>query len=240
MAAQADAAFHVALHGHVDLRRLKPVVHEFQYGEAHHHPGAADQGHGAGGIKPGPGDDLGHHPHIAVPITFRLVHRHVHPEVEAAAPALQFLGVEQVLGSPGAVDHLDIAELAPMLEQVIQGRPQGRQPQAPGDNQDVLARHPVHRPGDPEGTPHSQNLSPFQAADGPGDVPHVADGVHQGSRASRIAADGDGHLAGPEDIEHVELARGKGKVRRPLGPGQLQGIGVGGLPLHFLDHKRGR
>ncbi len=72
-----------------------------------------------------------------------------------------------------------------------------------------------------------------------GDVAHVPDGVDQGRGLGRVAADGDGDFAGAEGVEHVELARGKGKVRGAVGPGQVQGIGVGGLPLHFLDHKRG-
>ena len=125
------------------------------------------------------------------------------------------------------------------LQQVIQRRPQGRQPQAAGDNQDVLARHPVHRPGDPEGTPHSQHLSPLQAADGPGDVPHVPDGVHQGFGAGRIAADGDGHLAGPEGIEHVELARGKGKVRRARRPGSGPGYRCRRSPASLFGPQKG-
>ena len=159
VAAQADAAFHVALHGHEDLLRLQAVAHEFLHREAHHDAGAADQGHGAGRIEPGPGDELGHHPDVAPPVGVGGVHGDVDPEVETAAPALQLPAVEQVLGGAGPVDQLDVAEFAPVLQKVIQGRPQGRQPQAPGDDQDVVARHSATGQGAPKG-PRTPSTSP--------------------------------------------------------------------------------
>ena len=77
--------------------------------------------------------------------------------------------------------------------------------------------HLRHRPGGAEGTPHSQLRAGASLTDSPGDVADVADRVDQGFGAGRVAADGDGHLAHPEGVEHVELPGRKGKVRRPPG-----------------------
>ncbi len=67
MAAEADGALHVALHGDVDAFGRDAAVLQFSNGETHHNLGAADEGDRLGRIEDSARDEGGDEADVAPP-----------------------------------------------------------------------------------------------------------------------------------------------------------------------------
>src|SRR5690348_6732313 len=76
VAAEADGAFHVALHGDVHGVGRNPGGGETGDGKSHHHLRPADQGDGIGRIEGGAGYQRGDHADTTTPVAAGMVDRH--------------------------------------------------------------------------------------------------------------------------------------------------------------------
>ena len=110
--------------------------------EAHHDSGAADKRRRLPGIEARVRNEIGDHPHAAVPFRPGAVHRGMHPDIKPAPPALQFPAEEHLPGGAGPVNQFNIAIELTMRENLVDNRPQGGQSQAAGHNNDISDPRP--------------------------------------------------------------------------------------------------
>ena len=137
-------------------------------------------------------------------------------------------------GARADQDHHPPVTVA-VAKRVIDDRPQRRQPQAPGDQQEIAPRGDVDGPRLSEGTAHAHHLAGRERAQGArhgAERPYRVHGVGRG----RIAAHRDRRLAHAERVQHVELAGGERAARRR--PFQPQGHHVGDLVVDGADADR--
>ena len=160
-----------------------PTVDQRVDGEAHHDLGTADQRPGVVRIEAAAPDQLGHDADLAAPAAGGVVDGDIHLQVELAAPTLQFLAVQDVLGRPGAVHDADIAVGRTVGENLVDGRTQRREADADGHDDDVAALEVLDRPGRPIGAAHADDLPDAQLPHGVGHVADGARGVGQWSPA---------------------------------------------------------
>jgi hypothetical protein len=206
MAAQADGAFHVALHGHVDAIRGDARILQRAGRIAHHDLGTADQGDRPGRIKARAGYQRGHHTHVAVPSRIGMIDGDVDLDVEPAAPPLQFIAEENLVGPPHARqdDHAPVVLANP--KQMVDRGPQRRESEAAGDHDDVAPQRLLHRPGAAIRAAHADDAAHLEVRDRGAHGADRAHGVHDAAAIGRITAQADRDLAPAEGIEHVELA----------------------------------
>src|SRR5271167_967420 len=86
MSAEAQGAFHIALHRDVNMLSRYPALLQLSSSEAHHDLGTTDQCHGVGWVKRCSGDKLRDNPDTAVPGTCSAIHRDVHLQAEVRSP----------------------------------------------------------------------------------------------------------------------------------------------------------
>ena len=98
VAAEADGAFHVALHREVDRARpARPPSCKRGDREAHHDLRAADQGDGVRRIEGGARDQRRHHADVAAPVGAGVVDGDLDVDVEPPPPALELAAEEDVV-----------------------------------------------------------------------------------------------------------------------------------------------
>ena len=156
-------------------------------------------------------DEVGHHPDVAAPVTGGRVHGDLDVQVEPAAPGGQLFRVQQVGRGARAVEQHDPPVAVPVREQVVEGGPHRRHPDAAGHDHHIAALGLGHRPVRPVGPAYADLLARLPRAQRVRDRAHVADRVPDRAGRFGIAADRDRHLADPEGVQHVELARLEGE-----------------------------
>src|SRR5689334_7728035 len=110
VAAEADGAFHVALHGDVYGVGRDPGGGEPGDGKSHHHLRTADQGDGMRRIEGGAGYQRGDDADAAAPIAAGMINGDGKVDVEAPAPALELVLEQDVVGPPHPDEEDDAPE----------------------------------------------------------------------------------------------------------------------------------
>src|SRR5208337_4102330 len=103
MTAKADTAFHVAFRGQIGALRRHASLQQLHHSKAHHDLGAANHGESVGWIERRARDHCGHNAHVATPGAGSTIDRDLNLQVKLAAPLLQFMTIEHVLGSTRAI-----------------------------------------------------------------------------------------------------------------------------------------
>ena len=83
----------------------------------------------------------------------------------------ELVAVQEVGRRAAAVEQRDLAVLGAVLQDVVERRPQGREPDAAGDDDDVAADGLLDRPRVPERPAYAQHRSRSRGADGLRDRP---------------------------------------------------------------------
>src|SRR5271169_3985184 len=122
MPAQADRAFHVALHRDKNPVHGQPALPQRIHREPHHDLRPAHHCHCMIRIDWRTRDQRRYDTHIAAPIRLGVVDRDRNVDIETSLPRLEFSPVEDVGGTPRAVDHDDPPVTLPMGEYVIDYR----------------------------------------------------------------------------------------------------------------------
>ena len=206
MAAETDAAAHVALEREEDPLVRHAALPQRLDGEVDHHLGPADEGGHGVGPELGRSSSFGTTPTLPFQRRVGRVDGDLHGEL--VAPVRELVGVEQVARRARAVEHGHGAEAAPPRERVEDDRAQRREPDAAGDDDDVPALRRLDRPAVAERAAQAEHGAGLRGADR---VRHRADVAHReddGSPGcSGRAADRDRHLPHAERVHHHELAR---------------------------------
>src|SRR6266571_989386 len=238
-AALAQAALHPVLQRRVDLFVRKAELFQHRQGELDHDRRPADQGDGVFGRRGRFFENGRHETDLAVP--FGAVAPRIDGLYQAHIPPLlplpQLPFVDQISLRPGAVDDRDVAELVAQVQAVPDQGSQGRQGDAPGDEDQILAVELFHRVGVAVGASDPHGVADFQAAQLLG---HPADGTETALDVSfpgRGRGDAEGGLSGSEGGVFGELAGTEGKVLPDLSilEDQLEGAYVRSLVDDLRD-----
>src|SRR3974390_1112308 len=235
VAAQTDAAFHVALHGKVGALHRDTAPLEFHGGEAHHDFRTAYKRRGIARVEGGAGNHGGDDPNVAAPGTGGAIHGDLNFEIEFAAPVLQFVAVEDVFRGAGTVEENNLTVLFALCHQTVEGGPERRKADASGYDDDVTSGSVFDGPVRAERSANAEHVAPSQQAHGFGNGADDARGVLEHGRRSRIAADRDGYLTNAIYIKHVELAWAEREALGGVGGHDFEGKGVVGLLPHALN-----
>ena len=163
-------------------------------------------------------DELRDDADVAAPVGAGRVDGDLDADVEPAAPALELLAEEQVVGRPAAVEDDELAEVVAVRERVVDRRTERRQADAAADDDEVVAARGVDRPAVPERPAHADDVARRAGAERLRHRADRADRVHERrARLRHVAARRDRHLADAEGVEHGELARPDriDRTRRP-------------------------
>ena len=237
MAAETGRAFHVPFHRHEDAPVGDPRPRQRPHREPHHRLGPADERERRPGIPHRLADQLGDDPDPPLPVGPRAIDDHLHLQSgrRIRLPGRELVAKQEIRRRARAdQDHHPPVTVA-VAKRVIDDRPQRRQPQTPGDQQEIAPRGDLDGPRLSEGTAHPDHLTGSERAQGArhgAERPHGVHGVGRG----RIAAHRNRRLAHAKRIQHVELAGGERAARRP--PFQPQGHHVGDLVLDGADANR--
>src|SRR5262249_25476090 len=117
MTAQADGAFHVALHGDVHGVRRYACGSKRRDRESHHHLRSADQGDGVRGIECSARDERRDDADATAPVASGMIDGDRNIDIEPAAPALELVLEQDIVGLPHAHEEDDAAETGTLGEE---------------------------------------------------------------------------------------------------------------------------
>ena len=143
------------------------------------------------------------------------------------------------MGATRAVADDHLAELLPARENLQNQRPQRCEPDGPGDEQNIVTRDLVHRPGSAERAADSDDGAPLEVLHRARHRTHGADCVDKLPLVAAVAADADRHLANAECCEHVELT-GTARAGIAVARGEFPGEDPSHLPLDLDNAERPR
>ena len=139
----------------------------------------------------GPVDQCCDHTDAAEPLIRRVVDRDVDFQIKAAAPALEFLEIQQLFRTAAAIEYDDAPVATTVLEQVIDHGAQRRKTDTARDDDNVGTFRSGHRPGRTERAAYAYGIAFAEVTQS---ASHCADGAYRMRNRSRlrgIAAHGD-------------------------------------------------
>src|SRR5581483_4748358 len=205
--AEALATLHIAFHGYVNVIAIEAQRLQFTGDEPHHDLRAADHRNGARGMQPCITEQGGHDTHVPVPAQTSVVHGRKHLGLALPGPCRQFLAIDHIARAAGAVQDHQPPVLLAIAQNFVDDRPQGRQPDPSGDNDDVAAARGFHWPAHAKRPAHANLIAGAAAYQRMGRFAHRAHRVYQLVGLAGIAADRDGQLSHAEYPKHAELSR---------------------------------
>ena len=175
---------------------------------------------------------------MADPVRVGVVHRHVHAHVEAAAPFVQLLGIEQIGRAASAVDQEETTVFRAVCLDGQQRAAQWCEAHAARHHDDVLPARLFNRPRSPIRSANADRVPGLQATDGFADRADRARRVHEHIRLRGVAGDRHRHFAMAEHRQHVELPRQEAEIRGTLCRDQLKAHDVRRLAPHAAHREQ--
>src|SRR5271167_1147419 len=179
MAAKPNPAFHIAFRRQVGALGCHAALQQFHDGKAHHDLGPANHRQRVGRIEGSARNHCRYHTDVSPPGTCRSIDRDLNFQIELAAPVLQFMAVEHVLGSASAIQQNDLAILLPFRHQPVKRRTQRGQPDSSCSNHNVSSGCFLDRPVGPERATNSHGVATFELPHGFGYATDHPSGVLQ-------------------------------------------------------------
>ena len=143
-----------------------------------------------------------------------VVDGHEEINVEPLPPLLELLAIEQIVRAVKAEEDGNATIELAIVQHMVDGRPQRRQPAAARHHDDIEPLGLLNRPARAERPAYAKDVAFFEPCQGAAHHADVADRMHVAAHVGGIAAHADGHFAHAEDVKHVELASREG---RPFG-----------------------
>ena len=206
--ALAQPALHAVLQGGVDALRGEAQPGQHRQGQLDHDGRAADQGHAVRGAGRQLLEHVGDEAHLAGPVRSLAARVHGADQVHVGPglPLLELVLVDQVGDGAGAVDDVDVLEPVAQVQAVPDDAAQGRQGDAAGDEQEVLAFPVRDREDVAVGAAEADDVAHLLVRQGRGDPPHFPEGAFDVALAGGAGGDAEGALAFAEGAVEAELA----------------------------------
>jgi len=238
--ANPDTAFHMALHGGEDIVIGKTAAGKFLQSGIDHHRWPADQSGGGGRVDVGMIEQGRHQSHRSVPSRLGCVHSEETGNPRMIAPRPQ-IGMEGDIGrQTAAVEEGEAGKGGLPVEAVVDHRPQRRQPDPAGNEEQVASFQGRHGEGLAVWAPQADLLTFLHGVHecGQGACPPHAQ--LDGAGPGRGRGEGDRRLAMVGHRNHHELARQvvEGAVALLIGKSHFKGLDLGVFDGDFSDHCR--